>query len=85
MLVSSNRVELEAHLTRNEWATKGKADRVIVASSEEEEGMGTQRPLEPPMFIPGPSLSSLGYLLPGTVPIPPSQRSWLRLTGNGKH
>lgn len=40
MLVSSNRVELEAHLTRNERATKGKADRVIVASSEEQEGNG---------------------------------------------
>lgn len=39
-LVSSNRVKLEAHLTRNEHATEGEADTVIEVSSEEEEGNG---------------------------------------------
>lgn len=44
--------------------------RLLVRRKRE---MGKQRPLEPPVFIPGPSLSSLGYILPGTVPVPPSQ------------
>lgn len=38
--VSLNRVKLEVHFTRNEPATKGKSDRVIEDSSEEEERNG---------------------------------------------
>lgn len=47
---------------------QGKAGWVIGASSEDEEGEG-QKPLESLVFIPGPALSSPGYLLPGTISI----------------
>lgn len=53
-------------------ATKGKAGRVIEASSEDEEGEERQRPLEPLVLEPGPSLFSPGYLLSDTTPILPS-------------
>ena len=52
--------------------TKGNADRVIDATSEEEEGERKQRPQEPPISVPGPFLFSFGYLLPGAMPILPS-------------
>lgn len=45
---------------------------------------GRQRPPEPSIFITGPSLSSSGYLLPGTLPILPSWWSLLRLTSEWK-
>lgn len=47
--------------------------------------MRRQNPLELPISVPGPFLSSLGCLLSGSVPILPSQGSLLRLTVNGKH
>lgn len=63
-------------------ATNGKADRVLEASCEEKGGEGRQGPLEPPVCVRGPSLSSLGLFTP--TPVLLEQQSPLRRTANGK-
>lgn len=50
-------------------ATKGKLKGLSRPLMRRKREKGRQRPLEPLIFIPGPTLSSLRYLFPSTIPI----------------